>query len=200
LEIDHKLITTPEELITKFSENDQKTGCDQLQNPRTANNTVEIDLKKTGIGGVCEYAEDVEADDPWIDQNPADFLVQLAQPDAIAPTKTNADADDCGSLLTPVEIEPEAAESVADGLAAQTITTKPTDEAIAATPESESKSSESGEILTSGEAVGRMVYTKNRKGEISRESWKITKWCERNGFYTLENGEVFYPCELVLTT
>jgi len=54
LEIDHKLITTPEELITKFSENDQKTGCDQSQNPGTANNTVEIDHTNLTEGGcVC---------------------------------------------------------------------------------------------------------------------------------------------------
>jgi len=121
-------------------------------------------------------------------------------------TTNHVDVDELGEVVRvqspaiPVETALEVTELTSDVETPQTITAKPTDDAIAATPESESKSPESAEILTSGEAVGRMVYTKNRKGEISRESWTITEWCERNGFYTLENGESFYPCELVLTT
>ena len=118
----------------------------------------------------------------------------------------HVDVDELGEVVRvqspaiPVEIAPEVTELTSVVETPQTITATPTDEAIAATRESESKSPESSEILTSGEAMGRMVYIKNRNGEISRESWTITKWCEGNGFYTLENGEFFYPCELVLTT
>jgi hypothetical protein len=54
LEIDHKLITTPEELITNFCKVAPKPGCDQSPNPDTANNTVEIDHKNLTEGGcVC---------------------------------------------------------------------------------------------------------------------------------------------------
>jgi putative DNA primase/helicase len=50
------------------------------------------------------------------------------------------------------------------------------------------------EDLTSGKAVGRKARTRNLRNEV----WQIVKWCDRNGFYTLENGESFYPCELLL--
>ena len=54
LEIDHKLITTPEELITNFCKVAPKPGCDQSPNTDTANNTVEIDHKNLTEGGcVC---------------------------------------------------------------------------------------------------------------------------------------------------
>jgi hypothetical protein len=54
------------------------------------------------------------------------------------------------------------------------------------------------EDLNSGSAVGRLAHTRNLRGEISSDAWQITKWCERNGLYTLSNGETFYPFELVL--
>jgi hypothetical protein len=54
------------------------------------------------------------------------------------------------------------------------------------------------EYLKSGKALGRMVRIQNLRGEILEEAWKISKWCERNGYYTLENGEQRYPHELVL--
>lgn len=54
------------------------------------------------------------------------------------------------------------------------------------------------EELIRGEAVGRMVHIRNLKREVSGESWKIVKWCDRNGYYTLENGETFYPAQLIL--
>jgi DNA primase catalytic core len=142
-----------------------------------------------------------------IDSTSADELGEAITPLLEEEYTTNhVDVDELGEVVRvqspaiPVETALEVTELTSDVETPQTITAKPTDDAIAATPESESKSPESAEILTSGEAVGRMVYTKNRKGEISRESWTITEWCERNGFYTLENGESFYPCELVLTT
>jgi archaellum biogenesis ATPase FlaH len=84
LEIDHKLITTPEELITNFCKNDQKNRDAINSNPEPAPPPVEIDHKNTDRGGVCECAEYVEVDDPWIDEKPADVLLQLAQPEAIA--------------------------------------------------------------------------------------------------------------------
>jgi hypothetical protein len=126
-------------------------------------------------------------------------------------TTNHVDVNELGEVVRvqspaiPVETAPELTELTSRVETPQTITAKSTDEAIAATPESESKSPalptlESGEILRSGEAVGRMAHTKNRKGEVSHESWKITKWCDLNGFYTLKNGETAYPCELVLTT
>jgi hypothetical protein len=73
----------------------------------------------------------------------------------------------------------------------------------AVTPDSEPKSlalptSPPGEISTTGEAVGRLVHTRNIKGEVSSEVWRITKWNESNGFYVLESGETFYPAHLVL--
>jgi hypothetical protein len=60
--------------------------------------------------------------------------------------------------------------------------------------------SSKSEILTSGEAVGRLVHTRNIKGEVSSEAMRITKWCDGNGFYTLENGDTAYPFQLVLAT
>ena len=56
------------------------------------------------------------------------------------------------------------------------------------------------EYLKSGKALGRMVRIQNLRGEILEEAWKISKWCERNGYYTLENGEQRYPHELVLAS
>lgn len=56
------------------------------------------------------------------------------------------------------------------------------------------------EALVSGKAVGRMAYTRNLKGEISRSAWLLTAWNEANGFYILENGDAAYPAQLVLTT
>ena len=54
LEIDHKLITNPGELITNFCKNDQKQGCDQSPNTDTAVHTVVIDHKNLTEGGcVC---------------------------------------------------------------------------------------------------------------------------------------------------
>ena len=50
----------------------------------------------------------------------------------------------------------------------------------------------------SGKAVGRLAHTLNMKKEISAETWKIVKWCDRNEIYTLENGEKSYPHELIL--
>lgn len=55
------------------------------------------------------------------------------------------------------------------------------------------------EDLNSGKAVGRFAHTRNMRGEISSKAWQIAKWCERNGFYTLENEETFYPFQLILT-
>jgi hypothetical protein len=78
------LITTPEELITNFCKNDQKNRDAINSNPEPAPPPVEIDHKNTDRGGVCECAEYVEVDDPWIDEKPADVLLQLAQPEAIA--------------------------------------------------------------------------------------------------------------------
>ena len=73
--------------------------------------------------------------------------------------------------VVPIENAPEALVDETP----QTITAKPVEEAIAVTPDSEPKSPilptpSSSEILTSGEAVGRMVHTRNIKGEISREA------------------------------
>jgi hypothetical protein len=56
------------------------------------------------------------------------------------------------------------------------------------------------EYLKSGKALGRMVRIQNLRGEILEEAWKISKWCERNGYYTLENGEERYPHELILAS
>ena len=75
--------------------------------------------------------------------------------------------------------------------------------AAVVTPESEPKppalaTSSKSEILTSGEAVGRVAHIRNAKGEVSSEAMRITKWCDRNGFYTLENGDAAYPFQLVL--
>jgi hypothetical protein len=50
-----------------------------------------------------------------------------------------------------------------------------------------------------GEAVGRLARIQNLRGELSNEAWQIVNWCDRNGFYTLENGETAYPFELFLT-
>jgi len=54
------------------------------------------------------------------------------------------------------------------------------------------------EYLKSGKALGRMVRIQNLRGEILDEAWKISKWCDHNGYYTLENGEERYPHELIL--
>ncbi|MEW5861440.1 MAG: DUF5906 domain-containing protein [Cyanobacteriota bacterium] len=54
------------------------------------------------------------------------------------------------------------------------------------------------EDLRSGKVVGRMTHTRNLRGEISEETWKISEWCDRNEIYTLENGEKCYPHQLVL--
>ncbi len=54
------------------------------------------------------------------------------------------------------------------------------------------------EDLNSGSAVGRLAHTRNSQGKISPEAWQITKWCDCNGFYTLENGDTAYPFELFL--
>jgi hypothetical protein len=88
LEIDHKLITTPEELITKFSENNQKTGCYQLQNPGTANNTVEIDHTNLTEGGcVCVEESVTKVKDESITKT---LCTDLAITPAAAPaTETN---------------------------------------------------------------------------------------------------------------
>ena len=56
------------------------------------------------------------------------------------------------------------------------------------------------EYLLSGKALGRMVRIQNLRGEILEEAWKISKWCEHNGYYTLENGEERYPHELILAS
>ncbi len=76
-------------------------------------------------------------------------------------------------------------------------------EAAAVTPKSEPlptalPTSSEEEILTSGEAVGRLAHTRNTKGEVSSEAMRIAKWCDRNGFYTLANGDTAYPFQLVL--
>ena len=85
LEIDHKLITTPEELITKFSENNQKTGCDQSQNPGTANNTVEIDHTNLTEGGcVCVEESVTKVKDESITKT---LCTDLAIAPAAAPTE-----------------------------------------------------------------------------------------------------------------
>jgi hypothetical protein len=82
LEIDHKLITTPESLITNFCKVAPKPGCDQSPNTDTANNTVEFDHKNlTEGGGVCVDESVTEVNnnsitktlcsdktDPWFDK------------------------------------------------------------------------------------------------------------------------------------
>jgi hypothetical protein len=50
-----------------------------------------------------------------------------------------------------------------------------------------------------GEAVGKLARIRNLRGELSNEAWQIVNWCDRNGFYRLENGETAYPFQLVLT-
>jgi putative DNA primase/helicase len=54
------------------------------------------------------------------------------------------------------------------------------------------------EDLKNGKAVGRKACIRNLKGEISNEAWQIVKWCDRNGIYTLDNGDKRYPTELLL--
>ncbi|HEY9615159.1 DUF3987 domain-containing protein [Allocoleopsis sp.] len=62
------------------------------------------------------------------------------------------------------------------------------------------KPNQDDEDLNNGSAVGQTAYTRNLRGEISNEAWQIVKWCERNQLYTLSNGEMAYPFELVLRT
>jgi hypothetical protein len=54
--------------------------------------------------------------------------------------------------------------------------------------------------LNNGEAVGHLVHIRDMWKQLSDETWRVVAWCEKNGFYTLENGEHVYPYTLVLTT
>jgi hypothetical protein len=54
-------------------------------------------------------------------------------------------------------------------------------------------------LLLEGGAVGRRVRILDLRGTASNEEYEVLSWCDRNGFYTLSNGETYYPCQLRLT-
>jgi hypothetical protein len=54
------------------------------------------------------------------------------------------------------------------------------------------------EDLSNGSAVGRMARIQLLRKDITIEIRRVVRWCERNGFYILENGEFAYPYELIL--
>jgi hypothetical protein len=52
--------------------------------------------------------------------------------------------------------------------------------------------------LNEGGAVGCKVRLIDNRGKVSAEEYEVVSWCDRNGFYTLENGDKCYPFELRL--
>ncbi len=54
-------------------------------------------------------------------------------------------------------------------------------------------------FLSEGAAVGLMVRVLDLRGVASVEEYEAVSWCDRNGFYTLNNGEAYYPCQLRLS-
>lgn len=150
--------------------------CNVDQNQKVSDTPQELgwvrcDDAKSSLLGVDDWGgTGVEIAEIGVETIPDPWKSNLEEPEAIAPA-------------IPTENTPEAMEAVADVETPQPIAAKP-----------------ASEILASGEAVGRMAHTRNIKREISRESWRITKWCDRNAFYTLENGETAYPCSLILAT
>jgi phage/plasmid-associated DNA primase len=52
--------------------------------------------------------------------------------------------------------------------------------------------------LSDGGAVGRKVKVLDMRGIESVEEYEILSWCDRNGFYTLSDGESYYPSQLRL--
>ncbi len=54
-------------------------------------------------------------------------------------------------------------------------------------------------LLLEGGAVGLIVKILDIRGAASNEEYEVLSWCDRNGFYTLSNGETYYPCQLRLT-
>jgi DNA primase catalytic core len=53
--------------------------------------------------------------------------------------------------------------------------------------------------MADGASVGRKVRVLDLRGIASAEEYEVLSWCVRNGFYTLSNGETYYPCQLRLT-